>query len=69
MVNIDKKFKENNIQSKMILQIHDELVFDTLESEKDKVIEIVTNEMENVYKFAVPLKVDIEYGSNLYQAK
>ena len=69
MVNIDKKFKENNIQSKMILQIHDELVFDTLESEKDKVIEIVTNEMENVYKFAVPLKVDIEYGNNLYQAK
>ena len=69
MVNIDKKFKENNIQSKMILQIHDELVFDTLESEKDKVIEIVTNEMENVYKFAVPLKVDIEYGENLYQAK
>ncbi len=69
MVNIDNKFKENNIQSKMILQIHDELVFDTLESEKDKVIEIVTNEMENVYKFAVPLKVDIEYGNNLYQAK
>ncbi len=69
MVNIDKKFKENNIQSKMILQIHDELVFDTLESEKDKVIEIVTNEMENVYKFAVPLKVDIEFGNNLYQAK
>ena len=69
MVNIDKKFKENNIKSKMILQIHDELVFDTLENEKDKVIEIVTNEMENVYKFAVPLKVDIEYGNNLYQAK
>ena len=69
MVNIDKKFKENNIQSKMILQIHDELVFDTLESEKDKVIDIVTNEMENVYKFAVPLRVDIEYGNNLYQAK
>ena len=69
MINIDKKFKENNIQSKMILQIHDELVFDTLESEKEKVIEIVTNEMENVYKFAVPLKVDIEFGNNLYQAK
>ena len=69
MVNIDKKFKENNIESKMILQIHDELVFDTKENEKDKVIEIVTKEMENVYKFSVPLKVDIECGFNLYQAK
>ena len=69
MINIDKKFKENSIKSKMILQIHDELVFDTLEEEKDKVIEIVKKEMENVYKLSVPLIVDIECGTNLYEAK
>ncbi len=69
MVDIDKRFKEENIKSKMILQVHDELVFDTLESEKEKVIEIVTECMEHVVELDVPLHVDIEYGANWYQAK
>ena len=69
MVDIDRRFREENIQSKMILQVHDELVFDTLIEEKEKVISIVTECMEHVLNLDVPLKVDIEYGDNWYQAK
>ncbi len=69
MVEIDKSFEKNNIKSKMMLQVHDELVFDVLEEEKDKVTKIVKEIMENVYKLKVPLKVDIETGTNWYQAK
>lgn len=69
MVEIDKEFKKQNIKSKMILQVHDELVFDCLKEELDKVIEIADNIMENCYKISVPLKVDFEYGSDWYEAK
>lgn len=69
MVEIDKKFKENNIKSTMLLQVHDELIFNCLEEEKDKVTEIVKNTMENTYKLTVPLLVDIEFGNNWYDAK
>ena len=69
MVEISKEFKKQNIKSKMILQVHDELVFDCLESELDKVIEIADNIMENCYKISVPLKVDFEYGINWYDVK
>ena len=53
----------------MILQVHDELIFDVLESEKDKVIEIVKETMENTYRLNVPLKVDISYGKDWYEVK
>jgi len=69
MINIDKKFTELNIQSKMILQIHDELVFDVKESEEEIVKEIVKNCMENVIQINVPLVVDMNIGKNLYEAK
>lgn len=69
MVSINQIFKDKKLKSQMILQVHDELVFDCLESEKDAVIAIVTDVMENNYKLNVPLKVDIEYGNNWYQAK
>jgi len=69
MVQIHKEFKNNNLKSKMIIQVHDELVFDCIKDEKDKVIDIMTNIMENVCKLNVPLKIDIEYGDNWYEAK
>ncbi len=69
MIDIDNAFKKNNIKSKMILQIHDELIFDTLKSELKDVIKIVTEVMENVYKLKVPLKIEIDSGDNLYNAK
>ena len=69
MIEVQEAFKKNQLQSKMILQVHDELVFDCKKSELDKVIEIVTDIMENTYKLNVPLKVDINYGDNWYLAK
>ena len=69
MVDIAKRFKEENLKSKMIIQVHDELVFDTLLEEKEKVIEIVKDCMENVCTLSVPFNVEISYGYNWYEAK
>ena len=63
------EFKENNIKSKMILQVHDELIFDCLKSEQEQVESIIKNVMEHVCELSVPLKVDIESGINWYDAK
>lgn len=69
MIEVDKKFKENNINSKMILQVHDELIFDTLKEEKEKVCEIIESVMDADYNINVPLEIDIESGEDWYQAK
>lgn len=69
MIEVQKSFKEKNLKSKMILQVHDELVFDCNLDELDIVIKLVTDIMENTYKLKVPLKVDINYGDNWYLAK
>lgn len=69
MIDINNAFKKNNLKSKMILQIHDELIFDSLKSELKDVLKIVTEVMENVYELKVPLKIEISYGDNLYDAK
>ena len=69
MVEVYKAFKENNIKSKMILQVHDELIFDCLESEKDQIVEIVKNIMENTINISVPLKVSADFGRDWYEAK
>ncbi len=69
MVEIYEEFNKRNLKSKMLIQVHDELVFNVLEEEKDIVIDIVKNIMENTYKLDVPLKVEISMGNNLYDAK
>ena len=69
MVEIDKKFKDHNIKSSMILQVHDELIFDCLESELELVKKIVTETMENVIELKVPLKVSTDIGSTWYDTK
>lgn len=69
MVEVSKKIKENNLKSKLILQVHDELIFDALESEKDILFKVIKESMESVVKFNVPLKVDIESGINWFEAK
>ena len=69
MVEAYKKIKENNLKSKMILQIHDELVFDVDIREENEIKKIIKEIMENTYKLNVPLKVDINTGRNLYEAK
>jgi len=53
----------------MILQIHDELIFNVYKDEEKKVKEIIKDKMENAYKLSVPLEVDIEEGNNWYDAK
>lgn len=69
MVEIYNEFKDKNLKAKMVIQVHDELVFDCPKEEFDIVREIVQRVMENTYKLSVPLKVDIEYGTDWYQAK
>lgn len=68
MNNIFKRFEKENIKSKMILQVHDELNFNVLENELDKVQKIVIEEMENAYKLAVPLRADCGKGKNWLEA-
>ena len=69
MIDIDTEFKNKNIKSKMLLQIHDELVFEVKEEEIEIVKEIVKEKMENAFKLSVPLVVDINLGKDLYEAK
>ena len=68
MINIQKAFISKKIKSKMLLQIHDELVFDVFKPELNMVMEIVRHQMENVFKLDVPLSVDINYGVNWLEA-
>lgn len=69
MIDIDSEFKEKNIKSKMLLQIHDELIFEVKEEEIEIVKEMVKERMENAFKLSVPLVVDINMGKDLYEAK
>ena len=69
MIEIDKEFESKHLKSKMLLQIHDELIFNVLEDEIDVVREIVKRVMENTVSLPVPLPVDIHIGHNLYEAK
>mgnify|MGYP000424550564 CR=1 FL=1 len=68
MINIHKKLSEENYKTKMLLQVHDELVFDAYKPELDKVQNLIKIEMENAYKLAVPLVVDIGIGNNWLEA-
>ena len=69
MVEIYDEFNKRGLKSKMLLQVHDELVFNVKNDELDTVKNIVRDIMENTYKLNVPLKVDIEYGNDWSEAK
>ena len=68
MVKVDRALKAENLRTKMVLQIHDELVFDTPREEVDRVKEIVRREMEGALDFGVPLEVGIGVGANWLDA-
>ncbi|MDR1678917.1 MAG: DNA polymerase I [Prevotellaceae bacterium] len=68
MVHIHRRFEQEKIQSKMILQVHDELDFNVLQSELEQVKQIVTEEMENAIQLSVPLQVDLGTGTNWFEA-
>ena len=69
MIEMAKKLEEENMQAKVLLQVHDELVFEAPKEEIEKLKEIVPEVMENAIKLTVPLKVDYSYGSTWYDAK
>ncbi|MGN0805200.1 MAG: DNA polymerase I [Candidatus Coproplasma sp.] len=69
MVNIHNKLKSEGMKTKLILQVHDELILDAPEDEQDKACEILKYEMENAIKLNVPLKVEVHKGKNWYEAK
>ena len=68
MVRIFNRFKKENIRSKMILQVHDELNFSVYPDEKDQVEKIVMEEMQGAYKMNVPLIADSGWGKNWLEA-
>ena len=68
MIEISKKISEEKLKSKMLLQIHDELIFDTFIEEKDKLKAIVQSSMMNASTLDVPLVVDIGLGNNWLEA-
>lgn len=68
MVRIYKRFKDENLRSKMILQVHDELNFSVVPEEKETVERIVLEEMQGAYKLNVPLVADCGWGSNWLEA-
>ena len=68
MINIYKKMNEKKMKSKMILQVHDELLFEVKKNELEDIIFLVNKEMENAINFKVPIKVDYNYGKNWFEA-
>ena len=68
MIAIQKHLKSESWKSKMLLQVHDELVFDVPKEEVDALKTMVKNEMENAFDIDVPLVVDIGIGKNWLEA-
>ncbi|MES2411845.1 MAG: DNA polymerase I, partial [Bacteroidota bacterium] len=68
MINIHKKLTSENWKSKMLLQVHDELVFDVHQSELEKIQPMIKHEMENAFIMAVPLEVELGFGKDWLEA-
>lgn len=68
MINIHKKLSDENYKTKMLLQVHDELVFDVYKPELERVKEMIKHEMENAYILDVPLDVELGVGENWLEA-
>lgn len=69
MVNVYKKLEEKNLKSKLILQVHDELIVEAFEDELEEVKQIVKDEMENAVKMDINLDVDLNTGNSWYETK
>ena len=68
MINVDRRLRKEGLQSRMVLQIHDELVFDAVAEEVDILERIVREEMENVTTLSIPLTVECNHGNNWLEA-
>ena len=69
MINVYTRLKKENLKSKLILQVHDELIVDAFKDEAEKVKKIVKEEMENAVKLSVPLTVSLSEAENWYDCK
>ena len=69
MIKLQDEIDKQNLNSKMLVQVHDELVFEVPNNEVEIMTKLIKDIMENIYELKVPLKVDIEYGKNWYEAK
>ena len=69
MINVYNKLKEAGLKSKILVQVHDELLIETYLDEQEQVIKILKEEMENVIKLKVPLLAEVTKGSNWFEAK
>jgi DNA polymerase-1 len=68
MIDIHNEFQKQGFKSKMIMQVHDELVFDAHRDELEIIKPIVEDKMQNAVKLIVPLKVDMDTGNNWLEA-
>ena len=64
MVAIDNELLRRGLRTRMLLQVHDELIFEAPDEEVDEVVELVCDKMEHAYELRVPLKVGVEAGPN-----
>jgi DNA polymerase-1 len=64
MIRIDAELRERKLRSRMLLQVHDELVFEVPDQEVDTIKQLVVRQMEHVHELKVPLKVDVGIGPN-----
>ncbi|MBQ2755786.1 MAG: DNA polymerase I, partial [Oscillospiraceae bacterium] len=69
MIRVYDRLRENNMKTKLILQVHDELILETTPDEKERAEEILRTEMMNAAQLAVPLEVDVHSGKNWLEAK
>ena len=69
MVNVYKRLKDEKLKARLVLQVHDELIVESPESEAEAAAQILKEEMENAYALSVPLKVDMNKGKTWYDTK
>lgn len=69
MVRVYKKLREEDLDARLILQVHDELIIEAAKKDKDRAEKILKDEMENAVKLAVPMTVDVNSGRSWYEAK
>ena len=69
MINVHRELKKNNLKSRILVQVHDELLLEVEKEEKEIVEKILTNEMKNVAELSVSLEIDVHSGNDWYEAK
>ena len=69
MIEVDQEITKRNLKSKLIIQVHDELVLTVPKEEKEIMEKLIKETMENTYKLLVPVKAEVDSGENWYEAK